>query len=150
MQATRALREKAMQLLAADTATLAQAANANLIVLCTNQIAPSELMVMADIDEATFDGYAALEVGLNAQPEALDPSNADSIIDLIPPVTGFRWETTGLTNLPQTIYGFALCNQAKTILFAAQLLPAPVTLTGTNQRVDVGAPTLRQGAGSIS
>lgn len=150
MQATLALREKAMQLLAADTATLAQAANENLIVLCMNQIAPDEDTVMADIDEATFDGYAGIDCALGAQVEGLDPANNDSLIDIQPAAGLFRWETTGLTNLPQTIYGFALCNAAKTVLFACELFDEPVTLTAINQRVDVPSATLRQAQGSIT
>jgi hypothetical protein len=149
MQATRALREKMAQLLAADTTTLAQAADANLIKLCTNNFTPSESSVYADMEFADFDGSNPIEVELGTQPEGLDPNNADALITLSPPAGGFRWETTGVTNLPQTITGFALVNNGETTLFACDRLPTPITLTAINQVVDLGALILRQLANSL-
>lgn len=147
---TLAIREKAMQLLAADTATLAQAADPNHVVLVKNEFTPGEGAVIGDLTLADFDGSAALECGLGTQPEGLDPANADALITFVPPAGGWRWETTGVTNLPQTIYGFALTNEAETTLFACARLPTPITLTAVNQVVSLGDLTLRQLAGSIS
>jgi hypothetical protein len=147
---TLAIREKMAQLLAADTATLAQAANANKMALVMNDLAPSEGTVLSDLTLATFDGNTPIDVGLNTQPEALDPVTSDAIIDFKPPVTGFRWETTGVTNLPQTIYGYALVDNGITTLLACERFDTPITLTATNQRIDIGAPNLRQRANSVS
>jgi len=149
MQPTAALREQAMKLLAADPTTLAPAADANKMALVMADFVPSEDTVLADLTFATFDGSTPISVGLGTQPEALDPATNDAMIDFIPPVTGFRWETTGTTNLPQTIYGFALTNLAGDALLACERFATPVELDAINQRVDVGAPTLRQLAGSI-
>jgi hypothetical protein len=147
---TRALREKAMQLLAADAATLAPAVLENVIILVMNDIAPSEETVVGDLDEATFDGYAALDCALGTQPEGLDPANNDSLVDILPAAGMFRWETSGVTNLPQTIYGFALLDSTKATLLACERFEDPVTLTAVNQRVEVGTPQLRQQANSVS
>lgn len=145
-----ALREKAMQLLAADTATLAPAANEIKIALVKSAFVPSEQLVLADVDLADFDGSTPLEVKLNAQPEGLDPLTNDSVIDLIPDLGLWRWETTGLTNLPQTIHGYVLLNAAEDTVFASALLPQQITLDAINQRVDLDEVSLTQAAGSIS
>jgi hypothetical protein len=147
---SKALREKMATLLGADTATLAPAANANVIALFMNDISPTEATVLGDLVLSTFDGNAPLEVGLNAQPVALDPANNDAIIDMVPPITGFRWVTSGVTNLPQTIYGYALLTHLNAAYLAAKRLDTPVVLTAVGQRVDIGAPNFRQLANSVS
>lgn len=150
MRATRALRNAAMSLLAADATLLAPAADAIYVGLVMNDIAPSEATVFADIVLATFDGHAELAVGVGTQPEGFDPATDDSIIDLKSPAGGFRWETTGVTNLPQTIYGYVLLDHAKTLVLAAESLPTPIVLTAADQRIDLGEVSLRLPANSIS
>lgn len=143
MLATRFLRNAAAALLAGDTATLAPAANAIYIKLVKNNIVPSESITFADVQLADFDGSTELAIGLNAQPEAYDPITDDSVIDLKPPAGGFRWETTGVTNLPETIYGYVLLNNAKDTVWASALLDAPIPLTLIGQRIDLGDVLLR-------
>lgn len=150
MYATRSIRNAAMALLAADTNTLAPAADAIYIALVKNQIAPSEGIVLADCDLADFDGSNPLAVGLNAQPEGYDPTTDDSIIDLKPPAGGFRWITTGVTNLPQTIYGFVLLNHAQDTVLASELLAVAQPLSLLGQRIDLGDVLLRLPANSMS
>jgi len=149
MWATLALREQMAKLLAADAATLAPAADALQVVLLKNNPPVGENLAFADLQLADFDGSAALEPGVGAQDEGLDPSNNDAIVTMLAPAGGWRWETTGDTNLPQTIYGFALLDHAGTLLLAAETLPTPITLTGVNQQIDIGSVTLRQLANSL-
>ena len=128
---TLAIREQAMKLLAADTTTLAQAANANVMALVMNNIAPSESIVLADLTLATFDGATPLAIGLGTQAEGLDPATSDALIDFKNPVGGFRWETTGITNLPQTIYAYAVLNAALDTVLASAPASGP---RGPNRR----------------
>jgi len=150
MQTSRALRELAAQLLAASTTTLAQAADPNHVVLIMEPFTPGENLVAADIEPASFDGSTPIEVELGTQLEGLDPATGDAIITIGPPVGGWRWETTGTTNLPQTIYGVALMNEAETVLFASMAFPEPIVLTALNQVINVNALTIRQLAGSMT
>lgn len=150
MVPTLAIREKAMQLLAADTATLAQAADNNKLALIKASFVPDEGLTIADLDFADFDGSTPLDVGLGAQAEGLNPGTNDSVITLKAPAGGFRWETTGVTNLPQTIFGFALTNEAGDILFASGTLENQITLTDVNQVVQGLDAILTQVANSIS
>jgi len=149
MQTSLALREKAAQLLAADTATLAQAADNNVIALVMEPFTPSEGLAVGGLTLATFDGSTPILVGLGAQPEGLDPNTNDGLISLKPPAGGFRFETTGTTNLPQTIYGFALLNEAMDTLFASEALAAPITLTAVNQVINLENVQIRQLANSM-
>jgi len=149
MQTTLALREKAAQLLAADAATLAPPADANVIALIKAIFTPLESTTLADLTLADFDGATPLAVGVGTQPEGLDPNSSDSIINLKPPAGGFRWETTGVTNLPMTIYGFALLNDALDTLLACEVLAAPITLNAVNEVVNIPVPTIRQLANTM-
>jgi len=150
MQATLALREKMAQLLAADTGTLAQAADPNHAVLLKAAFTPGEGVLMADLTPADFDGSTPLECELGTQEEGIDPNTGDAIITLGPPAGGWRWEVTGVTNLPQTIYGIAFTNEAETVLFAMLKFETPIPLSSVNQAINVGPLTLRQIAGSLT
>lgn len=149
MQASRALREKMAQLLAADTATLAPAALAINIALVKAAFSPSEGLAFADVTLADFDGSDPIDITVGAQAEGLDPVSSDAIITLSPPIGGFRWETTGATNLPQTIYGCVLLNNAGDTILASLRLPTPIVLTAVNQVLDLGNLYLRQIANSL-
>ncbi len=149
MFATKALRGAAATLLAADASTLAPATDANKIVLVKAPFTPGEGVALGDLTLADFDGSTPILVGVGTQPTGWDPNNDDRIIDLKPPTTGFRWETTGTTNLPQTIYGFALVDNGEATVLASQLFDTPIALTAVDQRVDAGAPFIRQLANSM-
>jgi len=144
-----ALFERGPVLLGADTTTLALAANLKLGLIMA-PFTPSPGLLFASLTLATFDGYTPLVPTPGTQPESLDPSNGDAIIDLADPVGGWRWETTGVTNLPQTIYGFLLYNSSTSLLYASELLPDPITLTAINQAIVLNRPTLRFAASGVS
>jgi len=150
MQSTLALRDEAAKKLATDTTTLAPAVNANNIALLKAAISPNEGITLADLTFADFDGSTPLDVTVGAQAEALDPQTGDSIITISPPVGGWRWVTTGITNLPQTIYGFALMSNAGAAVYATEALPTPIVLTATDQVIDIGPIELRLIAGSLT
>jgi hypothetical protein len=149
MRSTKSLRNQAFALLAADTTTLAEALGPRMY-LAQNNFAPSENSVIGDVQAADFDGFAAIHCTPGTQPEGYDPTTLDSVIDLSPPVGGFRWITTGVTHLPETIYGFYLTNAAGTVLLASQLFDTPIVLTAASQVIDLGDARLRLLANSIS
>lgn len=146
---TLAIRNAAMDLLAADAATMAPPANANKMALVKAAITPSEDLEFADLTLADFDGSTPISAGLGTQPTALDPSTTDSVMDVKVPAGGFRWETTGVTNLPQTIFGYVLLDNGLTTLLAAAAFDTPVVLTAVGQRVEGLDATLTLVANSI-
>lgn len=146
---TAALREKAAALLAADATTLAPATDANVIALIINSFNPGEDLSLDDITFADFDGSTPIACGTGTQPEALDPNTSNAVISIKPPAGGFRFETTGVTNLPQTVFGFALLNDDSTVLLASEVLTNPITLTAINQLVQLPPVLITQTANSM-
>lgn len=127
-------------LLAADTTTLAPA-TANVIILYQNNVAVSPNTVMADLTEATFQGYAAIPGASGPQLTVLDPSTGQWVIVIKAPAGGYIFVCTGLSNVPQTIYGYALVDHTKTTLLGVQPFPAPIRINTILDFVDAGQPT---------
>jgi hypothetical protein len=140
---TNTLLDKTATLLAADATTLA-AATALKIHLAMASFTPSATLVIANVTEATFTGYAALNAGIGTQQEFVDPVTGNRIIQILDPAGGLHWATTGATGLPMTIYGWYLTDNGNTTIYMSSLLPGgPVTLTASGQGIDV--PTVRIG-----
>lgn len=150
MKPTRAVRQKAMQLLAANADTLAPATDANTMCLIKNPFTESENIAVGDLTLADFDGSTPLAVVTGAQPEGLDPVSSASIVTLKPPAGGWRWEVTGVTNLPQTIYGIALMNDDQTVVLATKRFPDSIALANAEQVINLGPQLITLAANSMS
>lgn len=135
----KALRLKFGTLLAADAATLAPAADANVMVLFMNDIQVNEDLVAADLTEADFTGYAEIAGAVGGQQVGVDPVTGDQVITILAPAGGYRWECTGAPAEPQPIYGYALMNEAKTTLLAATRFDVPITVANVGDFIDIGA-----------
>lgn len=142
MTPTKAVRERAVTLLGADTTTFNQPTDELVVRLFQNAAVPTETMAIGDFTQADFGGYAGLDVALGACPEGLNPQTDDSQIRLISADGDYVWETTNTSNLPQTIYGFYVTDAGGSILYAAERFAFPVELTMTNQTVIIPTPTL--------
>lgn len=132
------VRKQLGELLGADATTLAPAANANKIALIKAAFVPEENMVPANVTLADFDGSDPLLAAVGAQQVGIDPATGAQIITIKEPAGGWRWETTGLTNLPQTIYGYGLFSNDMATLLGLALLPAPVQLSEVGQEINLG------------
>lgn len=141
--------QKLMQLLVADTSTLAPAANPPKLKLAKADFTPTLSMVPGDFTEADFDGYSAVASPVNAQLQSLDPLTGDSVGEMKQPAGGYRYETTGTTGLPMTIYGYYLENDGGTEVYGAEKFAEPIILVATNQSIGPLTPTFRQLSGSI-
>jgi hypothetical protein len=104
--------------------------------------APAEDIAFAGLTYADFDGSTPIVCGTGTQPVGIDPATQDQKITIKAPAGGFRWETSGITNLPQTIYGYALVDNADAVLLAMALLPTPLLLTEIGDEINLGAPEL--------
>lgn len=123
--------------LSADTTTLAPAVNANKIALVMADFVPSEGLVAGDLSLATFDGGDPIAGATGAQLVGVDPVTGQQVIDIKEPLGGWRWEVTGATDLPQTIYGFALLDSTLATLFAVEHFDEPITLNAEGQFIEV-------------
>lgn len=119
-------------IIGADTVTLANVDNP-VMRLAKNDFTPGPGLVLADLIEASFSSYAARALADGAQPESQDPSTGDVLVDLIPTAGNWRYETGGTSDLPQTIYGFYLTNEAGDALYCAERLENQVDLVAPDQ-----------------
>lgn len=113
------------------------------IRLAQAAFAPSPTLVVGDLTEATFDGYAEVDLGAAGPTVSSDPGNGDVLLTFPLPVGGLHWQCTGGTGLPQTIFGWYAVNQAGTILYASGTLEAPVVISASGQSLDLDYLRLR-------
>lgn len=139
----KALRLSLGTLMAADTAFLAPAVTANDINLIKADFAEDETLVFGDLTIADFDGYAAIAGATGTQQVGVDPVTNEQIVTDKEPLGGWRWLTTGVTNLPQTIYGFCLNKTAGGDLLAVHRFDNPITLTAAGQEINIGTAEFR-------
>lgn len=143
MTPSQAIFEQRDILLAADATTLAPAALQLHVHLIKAPFTPTPELAWGDVsaDVADFDGYAAINSVVGAQLQSINPLTGASQITLKLPAGGWRWETTGLTNLPQEIWGFVVTDNADADIMGSELLPEPITLTAINEEIVV--PTIK-------
>jgi hypothetical protein len=137
MQPTTLIWKAQADLLVADTNTLG-AVVALGVHLAKANFAPSLNLVIADLVQADFDGYATKAAGAAPYDAYYDAVSGFYTVRIKEPAGGWNWITTGLTNLPQTIYGAYLANGAGTDLYGSMLFAEPVVLTDIDQGVGIG------------
>ena len=125
-------------LLAHDATTLANM-TAMHVHLAKQAFTPSRGLDVTTLVEATFSGYTALQPTAGNQLEYNDPLTALETVELIPPAGGWHFQTTGTTDLPQTIYGWYLTDHTDAVLYGSGLLATPIPLTISGQGFDLPA-----------
>lgn len=135
----KALRLQLGDLLAADTTTLAPATNANKIALVNASFTPNENLAIGDLSFATFTGSTPKAGAAGTQGVGNDPTTGDQIITILTPVGGWRWTCTSAPTAPETIYGYALTDNAGATLLGVAALPAPVSIALVGDQIDLGA-----------
>jgi hypothetical protein len=134
---TNVILDRLAALLAADTSSLAPAALAVHVHLAINGFTPGPNLVVADFVPATFDGYAPLDADVGPQQDFVDAATGYRVVQLLEPAAGWHWVTTGLTDLPQVIYGFYVTNNADAVLYGCERFATPITLTASGQGIDI-------------
>jgi hypothetical protein len=124
-------------LLANDTATIAPAALACHVHLIAAPFTPGAGLTFGSLTPATFTGSTPANAGVGPQQEFTDPTSTLRVVQLEEPAGGWHWLCTAGTGLPQTIYGYAVTDNADTVLLGSALLPAPVVINGSGQAIDV-------------
>jgi len=147
MMATAEIVNRMAELLGADTVTLAAPTTFVALHLAKEPFTPGPNLELTDLVEADFDGYVELHAASAATQVYTDPQTGETIIQVREPAGGWFWETSGETNLPQTIHGVYLTSPDGLTLHASGLfdqlgLPA-VALTGTGQGLSWPQATLR-------
>jgi len=108
--------------------------NANQIVLSQTAFTPSKSTVAADLTPADYGGYAPIDLPLDPCTVSNNPIDDSVNIDLPIPAGGIRFQCTANTNLPQTIYGFALLTEAG-VYIAGETFLTPIVVSTVGQLV---------------
>ena len=137
MIATTVLDLAAQGLLAADPATMAPAALALHVHLIQAPFVPGDTTDFTALVEADFTGSTAKAAGVGACQTFNDPVTQQLAIQLNEPVGGWHWKATDAVNLPQTIYGYAVTDNADAVTLGSALLPSPAVLLAALDAVDI-------------
>lgn len=133
---TQTILDELQTLLAADTGTLA-AVTALHVHLIKAPFVPSAQTDFTTLTPADFTGYAFIAAGTGTQQKFRDPITGELIVQMKEPAGGWHWAATGGANLPQTIYGWCLTDNADTVTYGSDLLPSPVLMQASGDGVDV-------------
>jgi len=100
---------------------------------------PSAELTSGELTYATFEGSEAIV--LNAQPQLgiIDSQTGRVGVLIKEPVGGLKWIATDVTDLPQTIYGWAIRDNDDGSLLFSELLPEPVVISAVGNFVEVTA-----------
>lgn len=137
MTPTNVILDRLAEILATDADTLAPVADELHVHLFTNGLTPNPGMVIGDFTLATFDGSTPLEAGVGPQQNFYDPVTGRRTVQLIEPLGGWHWVTTGVTALPQDIYGYVVTDNTDAIVYGAARFDNPVNLTASGQGLDI-------------
>jgi len=103
---------------------------------------PGPSPAVTDADIADFDGSTPLVYASAARIPVADVLTSELRINMPAPVGGNQFTTSGVTNLPQTIYGAVLGTSSTTVeggvLYGSGTLDEPMTLTASGQQIDFG------------
>jgi len=109
--------------------------------LLKDDIAPSLDTVLDDTMIADFDGYAPSAIAAGVRATNYDGNSGDRLIVIPPAANANTFETTGLTHLPETVYGGVLSDSSTTIEsphgIAYFRLDEPVQLTEADQGLTI-------------
>lgn len=137
MQPTQVMLNELATLLANDTATLAPATLPVKVHLIIASFVPSLTTDFTTLTEATFTGGSAKSAGTGAQQSFRDPVSGNLVIQLLEPAGGWHWAASANTLLPQTVYGYAVTDNAGAVTYGSNLFPAPVLISATGDGVDI-------------
>lgn len=142
MNAMLAIIQAMVDLLAADTATLAVATFLD-VGLVENAFTPDPDLVSTDLTIVTAGGLVVKTTTSATIPVVVDPVAGDQIVVIPAPAGGWLYVATG-AGLPITLYGFAMYDHADaTKLYGAQLFDTPIVITAAGQFVDLGEVSFR-------
>lgn len=134
---SQALFDAMVNLLAADTATLANT-TANKVSLVVSNFVPARGLDLGTLTLASFNGSTALAAGTGTQQVFTDPISALKCIQIKEPAGGWNWICGATPSPAQTVYGWVLTNGAIDELLGAGLLatPIPISLIGQGLSID--------------
>lgn len=128
-----------LTLLASDPATLAPLLAAdNKMRLITADFTPGRSLVVGDLAFATWAGSAQINVTPGAQQVGYDTLRNQWFIEIVSPVGGWRWESTGAVDPAVNNYGIALVDHTGATVWGTMKFPTPVRVSDIADTVEAG------------
>ncbi len=107
------------------------------VILFKNDFDPGVATLLGDLTLADFDGYAAKNLAEGVGLVGVDPLSLNREVVVKQAAGGLIWTLSGVTNLPQTIFGFAIVNKDADTLYAAERFENPLELIDGSEIVTV-------------
>lgn len=122
--------------MAEDTGWLADSEEMK-VHLVIDSFSPALDLTLDNLTLATFTGSAALLAGPDEQQVLYDPLTGKWVIQILEPAGGWTWIATAVTDPVQTVYGYALTDNAGTVLIGTGLLQTPVPIANIGDSVSI-------------
>jgi len=124
--------------MAATTILGSAAAAPKYLRLFKNDIEPDPTTLIGDITDADFDGYADVAVEEAIATIGIDALTGNRRVVVLQAAGGSVFQVSGgVTNLPQTIYGWALLNNAKTAIVGIERFETPIVLANIDDMLTI-------------
>lgn len=141
---TNSLLSSMLNALAADTTTLAGGLQVHLV---TAPFGSTRSLAWGDVSTSlsAVAGMGSISVAGAPQQRATDPVKGDELIQLIPPVGGFRWESSAAPDPPVTMYGYIVCSSTGNgeTVYLSRRFAEGIVINAAHQVIEVLAPDLR-------
>jgi hypothetical protein len=122
-----------------------------MIALVAAPFVPGANLTVGSLTLASFTGSTPLANTSATMLRYTDPATGEWLVEVPPPSGGWHWQViTNLSNLPQTIYGYALIDNTGAVLYGTNLLPTPIVLNAIGQGIDIPNVNFRVSALALS
>lgn len=138
MNPTNLVLDAQRDLLAADTATFADAADGCKVHLVKADFTSNVLTDVADLTLADFTGSTAKVMGTGTQTKGVDPATGKRFIELKEPAGGLTWVCTAAPSPAQTIYGYVVTDNAGTVTLGSAKFDTPITISAVGHAISIG------------
>lgn len=111
------------------------------IALIKVAFTPAAVLALTAADEADFAGYAEKTQVLNKAHIGTDPITGRTLLFIDAPVGGWSWTATGVTDPPQTVYGYVVQFGVDAVDFdgdfwlGSDLFPVPLVIQDGGDRI---------------
>jgi len=139
MYPTTVLQSTVNELIAADSANLADEDSIPKVWLVAESFVPGKTTAKADLTIATYTGSAAKSATAGVQQAFIDPTTGDYVVQLIAPAGGWVFECTATPAEPEDIFGYVVTNADGTKTYGSEAFDEPQTIELIGQAVDLGS-----------
>lgn len=124
-------------LIGSDTGSLNPGALGCKVHLIQSNFTPGPATDFTTLTEADFTGATAIQQPVSGTHIYFDPVLQKRVIQINAPSGLWHWQASATTNLPQTIYGWCLTDNASAVTYGSDVFDTPILLQSTGDGVDI-------------